>query len=245
MRSGRGGWPPTAVLREGLGLIPDEVAGPRGYAMLPSADLAHHGGSNWRGGRTIGGVLDRACSIRVQDDEATVEQPVPSAKGFASAGGWCVRWARPPGRSIATILARAGLPVFATPDQAVRGFEDLVRDRQATGKRRGNCRAARCSALDPGRVTGSDGGLPKSRAVGHLAFAQDDALAVLGAYGIPTVPTRFAAESGGCRRGGRSCWAIRPMVKLRDTAAPVDRLAGQPGCLTCMMPRISWPPRDC
>ena len=28
------------------------------------------------------------------------------------------------------VLARAGLPVFATPDQAVRGFEHLVRDRR-------------------------------------------------------------------------------------------------------------------
>ena len=29
-----------------------------------------------------------------------------------------------------TTLARAGLPVFATPDQAVQGFEHLVRDRK-------------------------------------------------------------------------------------------------------------------
>ena len=33
-------------------------------------------------------------------------------------------------RSHRGALARAGLPVFATPDQAVRGFEDLVHDRR-------------------------------------------------------------------------------------------------------------------
>ena len=87
-------------------------------------------------------------------------------------------------------LAAAGVAVFASPDQAVRGFLHLVQDRR-------NRAAAR--ELPPRDVLE----IAPDQAVVRAAFAslaaaggakltQDAAMAVLAAYGIPIVPGRPA-----------------------------------------------------
>lgn len=90
-------------------------------------------------------------------------------------------------------LTRAGVPVFATPEHAVRAFLLLAEDRA-------NRRAA--AELPPRDVVrvGADRAaaariLTAARAAGRTALAEDEALAVLGAYGIPTVPTRHARRA--------------------------------------------------
>jgi acetyltransferase len=117
-------------------------------------------------------------------------------------------------------LARAGLPVFATPDQAVQGFGYLVRDRR-------NREAAR--ELPPSRVLAlePDRGLVRNRfarvrAAGRLTLASDEALEVLEAYGIPAVPTRFAASpaDAGIAAGMLGFPAV---VKLRSVDPPAER----------------------
>jgi acetyltransferase len=120
-------------------------------------------------------------------------------------------------------LAHAGLPVFATPDQAVQGFEHLVRDRR-------NRDAARelppSTVLDMApeqeRVRSCFAGV---RTQGGLTLTQDQALGVLSAYGIPTVPTRLAdgvpeaADAAGLL-------GFPVVVKLRYSTAPADRPFG-------------------
>ena len=90
-------------------------------------------------------------------------------------------------------LAKAGLAVFATPAQAVRGFQHLVRDRR-------NRAAAR--ELPPSAVlsvapdrTAVRRLFAQVRRAGRLALFQDEALDVLAAYGIPAVPTRAVAQA--------------------------------------------------
>ena len=90
-------------------------------------------------------------------------------------------------------LVKAGLAAFATPAQAVRGFQHLVRDRR-------NRAAAR--ELPPSTVlsvapdrTAVRRLFAQVRHAGRLALFQDEALDVLAAYGIPTVPTRSVAQA--------------------------------------------------
>ncbi len=116
-------------------------------------------------------------------------------------------WARRTGALHRSTLIRAGLPVFATPDQAVRGFEHLVQDRR-------NRAAAR--ELPPAKVmtVAPDSAWVKRifarvRAAGRLALTQDKSLNVLSAYGVPSVPTRLVSGSGRCRRRPPICSAIR------------------------------------
>jgi acetyltransferase len=124
-------------------------------------------------------------------------------------------------------LARAGLPVFATPDQAVQGFEHLVRDYR-------NRQAARelppstVLALSPekDRVRRS---FDQARASGRLTLTQDQALDILSAYGIPFVPTRVAASAQDAADAA-GVLDFPAVVKQRDDTAPADR---PPGGVVC------------
>jgi acetyltransferase len=87
-------------------------------------------------------------------------------------------------------LASHGLPVFATPEQAVHGFEHLLRQRHIR-------LAAR--ELPPKTVLSVQPDRPVvetvfagARREGRRELFQDEALAVIEAYGIPVVPTRVA-----------------------------------------------------
>ncbi len=89
-------------------------------------------------------------------------------------------------------LADAGLPVFATPEQAVHGFHHLLQHRR-------NRQAARelppstVLRLLPDRTTAKQV-FTRARLAGRLALLQDEAMAVLSAYDVPVVPTRAAAS---------------------------------------------------
>ena len=63
----------------------------------------------------------------------------------------------------------------------------------------------------------------RARAAGRLCFTQDESLAILGAYGIPTIPTRFAASPMDAGIAA-DLLGYPAVVKLRDSAAPADRL---------------------
>ncbi len=92
-------------------------------------------------------------------------------------------------------LAEAGLPAFATPEQAVEAFVHLRRDRHAR-------QAAR--ELPPSRVldVAPDQAvvgriLAEARAAGRLALTRRETLAVLAAYGLPTAPPPAASQDAG------------------------------------------------
>jgi acetyltransferase len=113
--------------------------------------------------------------------------------------------------------------VFATPDQAVRGFEDLVKDRRNREAAR-ELPSSAVLTVEPER-TWVGHRFAEARAAGRLSFTQDEALAILSAYGIPTVPTRFAASPMDAGSAA-DLLGYPAVVKQRDTAAPADRLPG-------------------
>jgi acetyltransferase len=85
-------------------------------------------------------------------------------------------------------LAEAGVPVFAAPEQAVRGFLHLVQDRRNRALARelpdGDVLAVAADAQRVRRL------FARARAAGRLRLSPDDALDVLSAYGVPAVPGR-------------------------------------------------------
>ncbi len=206
-----------SVLREGMCLIPGSGAD-HGMMCVPSADLARSA-FELAARPKIGGVLvvHAPCGA---DDEATVETLCHPPKDLRAPILVCAM-GETTGAIHRGMLARAGLPVFATPDQAVRGFQDLVRDRRNREAAR-ELPGSKVLTLAPERGWVARR-FAEARAHGRLAMAQDEALAVLAAYGIPTVPTRFAA--GPLDAGVAADLLGYPaVVKLRDTAAPADRL---------------------
>jgi acetyltransferase len=120
-------------------------------------------------------------------------------------------------------LVEAGMPVFATPEQAVRGFLHLVQDRR-------NRAAAR--ELPPGTVLAVapdrdavSATLAAMRGAGRLASMQDEALAVLGGYGIPVAPTRAVATADDAAAAA-VLLGFPAVVKLRQSERPNARAPG-------------------
>jgi acetyltransferase len=114
-------------------------------------------------------------------------------------------------------LADAGLPVFATPEQAVHGFHYLLQHRR-------NRQAAR--ELPPSTVlrllpdrAAAKRVFAKARQAGRLALLQDEAMAMLSAYDVPVVPTRATAspEDAGV---AATMLGFPIALKLRRTAKP-------------------------
>ena len=114
-------------------------------------------------------------------------------------------------------LAAAGVPVFATPESAVRAFAQLVNQRRA--------RLA-AAELPPRRVLRL---APDQAAVtrildtvrqdGRMALAQDEALAVLKAYGMDTVPS-LPAKNPLAARIAADRLGFPAVVKRRRTDRP-------------------------
>ncbi len=87
-------------------------------------------------------------------------------------------------------LAEAGVPVFATPEQAVRGFLHLVQDRRNRAAAR-ELPASTVLHLVPDRAEVRRL-FRRTRAAGRPTLVRDAAIAVLAAYGVPEVPARAA-----------------------------------------------------
>jgi acetyltransferase len=110
---------------------------------------------------------------------------VKASRGAPILVGWAGQATAGPQRAR---LAEAGVAVFATPEAAVRGALHLAQDR------RNRAAAAELPARDvldlaPDRVAVRRV-LDLVRAAGRLELTEAEALAVLAAYGVPTVPGR-------------------------------------------------------
>ncbi len=204
-----------SALREGLHLRPDDA-----IAHVSSADLATTA-FGLAALPTIGGVLI-VHAPQGAADQATIAALSHPPRDLRVPLLVCAM-GETTGAMHRTVLAQAGMPVFATPDQAVQGFEHLVRDRR-------NREAAR--ELPPSKVLDVAPErervrqiFDQIRASGRLALNQDESLDVLSAYGIPIVPTRFAASSIDAADAAELL-GFPAVVKLRDDAAPADRLPG-------------------
>ncbi|MDE2576040.1 MAG: GNAT family N-acetyltransferase [Rhodospirillales bacterium] len=88
------------------------------------------------------------------------------------------------------LLAEAGIPAFHSPEAAVRAFLHLVQHRRNRAAAR-ELPASTVLRLAPDRAEVRRR-FAAARAEGRLDLAQDEALAVLAAYGMPTIPGRVA-----------------------------------------------------
>ena len=120
-------------------------------------------------------------------------------------------------------LAEAGVVAFATPEQAVRGFLHLVQDRRnrAAARELPHSRVV-AVASDQDDVRHLFGRL---RTDGRCDMAQDEAMAVLAAYGVPTVPCRaVSTEEDTVTAAALLGYPV--VVKLRSAAPPGERARG-------------------
>ncbi len=121
-------------------------------------------------------------------------------------------------------LAAAGVPAFASPEQAMRGFEQLVQQRRARASARELPPSAVLS-LAPDRAAVRTL-FQEARRAGRSGLLQDEALAVLSAYGIPVVPSR-AALSIDDAADAAALLGFPAVLKLRRSAQP--RVGGPGG----------------
>jgi acetyltransferase len=235
------------VLRQGLPLMPDDVlVASADPVSVASADPVSVGSADPVSvGSADHGILHVACADLAATAFGLTARPdiggvlvVHAPHGpadEATIAGLCDRprdlrapllvcaMGETTGAMHRATLARAGIPVFATPDQAVQGFGHLVRDRR-------NHEAARelppsaVLHLAPERDRVSRL-FNRTRATGRLVLTQDESLDVLAAYGVPTVPTRFASSPSDAADAAELL-GFPVVVKLRDTAAPTDRPPG-------------------
>jgi acetyltransferase len=120
-------------------------------------------------------------------------------------------------------LAEAGMAVFATPEQAVRGFLHLVQDRRNRAAAR-ELPSGAVLAVAPDREL-VRGMFATMRRAGRLASMQDEALAVLCAYGIPVAPTRAVASPDDAVSAAELL-GFPAVVKLRQSERPGARASG-------------------
>jgi acetyltransferase len=120
-------------------------------------------------------------------------------------------------------LAEAGATTFATPEQAVRGFAQLVQDRRnrAAARELPSSRVVTLAA-DQAQVRRLFQGL---RTAGRRQLMQDEALVALAAYGLPTVPTR-AVRTPEDAVAAAGLLGYPVVAKRREAEAPAARARG-------------------
>jgi acetyltransferase len=117
-------------------------------------------------------------------------------------------------------LAEGGVSAFATPEAAVRGFLHLVQDRRnhAAARELPHSRITSIAA-DQSEVRGL---FRQLRTAGRQDMAQDEAMAVLAAYGVPTVPCRAVSTEQDAATAA-AVLGYPVVVKRRETGPPSDR----------------------
>ncbi|MGI3777069.1 MAG: GNAT family N-acetyltransferase [Janthinobacterium lividum] len=98
------------------------------------------------------------------------------------------------GAGLRATLADAGLPVFASPEQAVRGFLHLVQQRHAAAAAR-ELPPGTLADLHPDRA-GARALLDRAARAGRDVLRPEESLALLAAYGIAVPAWRIARDPG-------------------------------------------------
>ena len=123
-------------------------------------------------------------------------------------------------------LAAAGVPAFASPEQAMRGFGQLVEQRRARASAR-ELPPSTVLRLAPDRAA-VRALFATVRRDGRPGLLQDEALAVLSAYGIAVVPSRPALSPDDAADAA-GLLGFPAVLKLRRSAQP---RTGGPGGVT-------------
>ncbi len=114
-------------------------------------------------------------------------------------------------------LADAGLPVFATPESAVRAFGQLVAQRRARAAA-AELPSRRVLRLAPDQAAVTRI-LSQARAAGRDGLTQDEALDVLAAYGMPVLPI-CAVQSAEDAAAAAARLGFPVVLKRRRHGAP-------------------------
>jgi len=208
-----------AVFRHGLGLATPAGAN-HGIVHVPQeqADQLVPTAAHVATAAGVGAVLVVHAPTSATDDPVT-DALIETAPSFHAPLLVCAM-GETTGARRRSALVRAGLTVFATPEQAVRGFDHLVQD----------CRnRAAARELPPSTVLSH---VPDrasvrrifaaARATGRLSLFQDEALDVLAAYSIPTVPTRTVARADDAPDAA-GLLGFPIVAKLRQAVPPAAR----------------------
>ncbi len=211
-----------AALRHGLDLAaPDGAECGIVYVPLEQADRLAPTAARVAACAGVGGVLVVDAPTSATDDPVT-EALIETAPGLRVPLLVCVMGETTGARRRAA-LVRAGVKVFATPEQAVRGFDQLVQDcRNRAAARELPPSTVLAHATDRASVRRL---FATARATGRLALFQDEALDVLAAYGIPTVPTRAVARADDAPDAA-VLLGFPVVAKLRQAVPPAARPPG-------------------
>lgn len=205
-----------AALRDGLRLASDIV-----HAELGASDKLAALATSAAAQPDAGGVL--IVDAPVGDTERASLASLAACRDAIKVPLLVCTMGESTGAAARRSLAEAGLPVFATPEQGVRAFLHLVQDRRnRIAARELPPRTVLTMAPDRQAVRNTLAGI---RREGRLAATQDEALAVLSAYGIPAVPTRAVAAPGDAAAAARLL-GFPAVVKLRQSVRPDERASG-------------------
>ena len=208
-----------AVLRHGLGLATPDGAN-HGIVHVPQeqADRLVPIAAQVATAAGVGAVLVVHAPTSATDDTVT-DALIATAPSFRSPLLVCAMGETTGARRRAA-LVRAGLTVFATPEQAVRGFDHLVQDcRNRAAARELPPSTVLSHAPDRASVRRI---FAAARATGRLSLFQDEALDVLAAYSIPAVPTRIVARANDAPDAA-VLLGFPIVAKLRQAVPPATR----------------------
>jgi acetyltransferase len=120
-------------------------------------------------------------------------------------------------------LAQAGLASFETPEAAIAGFRQLIRNRRNRAAAR-ELPASKVLTIapDPARVTAA---IAAARAAGSDRLVQDAALEIVAAYKIPTAVSRRATTPAEAEAAATAI-GYPVVLKLSHPDMPTNRIAG-------------------
>jgi len=167
------------------------------------------------GAREVGGVLVVHAPTGAADGAAIAA--IAAAAGTAKVPLLVAAMGEITGAAHRRTLAAAGVPAFASPEQAVRGFLHLVQDRRnRAAARELPPRDVLQIAPDQAEVRRA---FAHARAAGRFLLTEDDAMGVLAAYGVPVVPSRPAMGAEGAADAATQL-GFPVVLKCRRTDRP-------------------------
>ncbi len=209
--------PPEALAALEIGLRPGWHGGNPLILGQGSATALGEAAAMLAGLRQVEAVVALHAPV-AGEDAGTMAAALAAAARATRAAPILVCWA---GQATAGpqrgALAAAGLAVFPTPEGAVRGALHLLQDRQnrlAAAELPGR----EVVDLQPDRPAVA-ALLAGARAEGRLSLTEDEALAVLAAYGLPVVPGRVAVDVAAAEAAALAL-GFPVVLKLRSPDIP-------------------------
>ncbi len=203
-----------AALRAGLSLVGPDAASDGITLVPPEADLA---ASITRMAAEAGGVVVVHAPSAPAASGATTLAALAAAVKAAPAPVLVCALGETSGAAWRRDLAASGVPVFAEPEAALQGFLHLVRDRRNRAAAR-ELPAAKVLTLAPD-LAAVRRLINRARIADVDYLDNEDALAVMAAYGLPTLPTR-AAEGVEDAVSAASILGFPVVLKRRRAGGP-------------------------